>query len=441
MKIAIVDGYSTGSLLVKKLRQRGVECLHVRSQEVPPARLLPSFVPEDYAADLGWFPDPADAVRALKEAGVDRVVAGTECGVVLADTLAHELGLPGNEFDGVEARRDKYAMAERLAAAGLAAPVGFSTTEPAAAVAWFHAAGGGTAVVKPAASAGTDNVHVCTTAEQVRAACTAVMTSNDYFGNPNPSAVIQKFLVGTEYIVNTVAVDGVQKVSDVWISAKTPGPTGAPLYDHQQPLPVTAPHVAGLVDYVTRAVTALGITNGAAHSEVMLTADGPVLIETGARLMGAMLPDVIERHSGTSHVELLALALTDPSAFHAFRDREVRWNGYVRNIWLINRTAGPATAWHDRFAALPAFDRLVTGVRAGDPVRRTVDMASSPGYVSLTAGTEAALDRDQAAIRAMEAAGLYVDEANVDEAYADEANAGGACADGERAGGERVGGA
>ncbi|MFF4447255.1 ATP-grasp domain-containing protein [Streptomyces sp. NPDC001502] len=406
MKIAIVDGYSTGSLLVKKLIERGVECLHVRSQEVPPARLLPSFVPEYYAADLGHFPDLADAVRALKETGVDRVVAGTECGVVLADTLSHELGLPGNAFDGVEARRDKYAMAGRLADAGLAAPVGFSTTDPDAAVEWFHEAGT-TVVVKPAASAGTDNVHICSTADEVRSACSAVMRSNDYFGNPNPSAVVQKFLVGTEYIVNTVAVDGVQKVSDVWLSMKTDGPAGAPLYDYQQPLPMTAPHVGELVDYAVSAVTALGITNGAAHSEVMLTADGPVLIETGARLMGAMLPDVIERHSGTSHVDLLAVALTDPQAFHAFQDQAVRWNGYVRNIWLINRGAGTSAAWHDRFRALPTFDRLVTGVREGTPMRATVDMATSPGFVSLTAGTEAELDRDQAVIRSMESAGMY----------------------------------
>ncbi|MFD5336607.1 ATP-grasp domain-containing protein [Streptomyces hawaiiensis] len=408
MKIAIVDGYSTGSLLVNKLRERGVECVHVRSQEVVPARLVSSFVPDYYAADLGWFSDLGDAVRALKETEVDRVVAGTECGVVLADTLAHELGLTGNEFDGVEARRDKYLMANRLAAAGLAAPVSFNTTDPEAAVEWFTTAGS-PVVVKPAASAGTDNVHICATEEEARSACEAVMRSNDYFGNPNPSAVVQKFLVGTEYIVNTVSVDGVQKVSDVWLSAKTTGPTGAPLYDYQQPLPMTAPHVAELIDYVVSAVTALGITNGAAHSEVMLTEDGPVLIETGARLMGAMLPDVIERYSGTSHVELLALALTDQEGFRAFQGSDVHWSRTVRNVWLINSRAGVSSAWHDRFCGLPAFDRLVTGVREGAQMRRTVDMATSPGFISLVADTEAELDRDQLAIRSMESTGLYVE--------------------------------
>lgn len=406
MRIAIVDGYSTGSLLAAKLRARGVDLFHLRSQRTPPARLAPSFAPGHYVRDFGHFADRADAVRALKEARVDRVVAGAECGVVLADTLAHELGLPGNRFDGVEARRNKDAMARRLAAAGLAAPVGLATTDPDEAAEWAATAPG-PVVVKPAASAGTDNVHICRSAGEVRAATAAVMAGVDYFGNPNPSAVIQQYLVGTEYIVNTVAVGGVQKVSDVWLSAKTTGPSGAPLYDHQQPLPLTDPHVGELVDYVIAAVTALGITDGAAHSEVMLTADGPVLIETGARLMGAMLPDVLEAHSGMSHVELLALALTDPEAFHAFRDHEVRWKRTVRNVWLINDRAGTSTAWHDAFAHLPAYDRLVTPVREGALVPRTVDMATSPGYVSLVADDEPTLAAAQAEIRRLEARGLY----------------------------------
>ena len=409
MKIAIVDGYSSGTFLVEKLLERGVECIHLRSQEIPPPRLLPSFVPAHYSVDLGYFPDLGDAVAALKEAGVDRVVAGTECGVVLADTLNYELAFPGNEFDGVLARRDKYAMAGRLADAGLAAPVGAAVTDVESAVAWFAgAAAGGQVVVKPAASAGTDNVHICGTVEQVRSACSAVLRADDYFGNPNPAALIPKYLVGTEFMVNTVAVEGVQKVSDVWFSMKTTGPTGTPLYDYQQPLPMDTPLIGPLVDYVQSAVAALGITNGAAHSEVMLTEDGPVLIETGARLMGALLPGVIERYSGISHVELLAMALTDPQSFADFDDSSVRWSRTVRNVWLINHRAGVSTSWLDSFSALPTYDRLVTSAREGAPLAQTVDLATSPGFVSLVADTDAELDRDQAAIRAMEADGIYV---------------------------------
>lgn len=45
MKIAIVDGYSTGRDLVAKLLERGVECVHLRSQEAPSTKLAPESDP------------------------------------------------------------------------------------------------------------------------------------------------------------------------------------------------------------------------------------------------------------------------------------------------------------------------------------------------------------------------------------------------------------
>src|SRR5262249_32473401 len=44
-----------------------------------------------------------------------------------------------------------------------------------------------------------------------------------------------------------------------------------------------------LFDYTKRSITALGIENSPAHSELRLTEAGPALIETGARLMGGMM--------------------------------------------------------------------------------------------------------------------------------------------------------
>jgi hypothetical protein len=43
-------------------------------------------------------------------------------------------------------------------------------------------------------------------------------------------------------------------------------------------------------DYTTRVVNALGIRWDPAHCEVMLTQDGPTVIEVGARLAGAAFP-------------------------------------------------------------------------------------------------------------------------------------------------------
>ncbi|WP_127452608.1 hypothetical protein [Streptomyces sp. B29(2018)] len=60
---------------------------------------------------------------------------------------------------------------------------------------------------------------------------------------------------------------------------------------------------------------ALGIRNSPAHTEVMLTATGLVLIETGARLGGATSPAVVEQHCGMSQTALAAAALATPKDF------------------------------------------------------------------------------------------------------------------------------
>lgn len=95
-----------------------------------------------------------------------------------------------------------------------------------------------------------------------------------------------------------------------------------------------------VVHYTRQAITALGIVDGAAHTEVMLTARGPVLIETGARLMGSTQPRLHAEYSGTSHVHLLALALTEPEAFARFPDDDIRWSRRIRQVYLNNKRAG-----------------------------------------------------------------------------------------------------
>ena len=51
------------------------------------------------------------------------------------------------------------------------------------------------------------------------------------------------------------------------------------------------PNYKDLIEYNIKVVKALGIKVGPAHSEIILSKDGPVLVEIGARLNGAGFPD------------------------------------------------------------------------------------------------------------------------------------------------------
>ncbi|WP_030241393.1 ATP-grasp domain-containing protein [Streptomyces sp. NRRL S-350] len=409
MRIAVVDGFSTSRILVRQLAEHAVECVHLRTQPAFRDSYTRGFDPGAYAVDLGHLPED-DAVAALRRLGVDQVIAGGESGVVLADTLGHRLGLPGNDVRTAPARRDKARMAALLRAAGLAAPSGTLASSADEAATWFTANGGTVVVVKPLASAATDGVRICGTAAEVREAAEDVLGRPNFIGAANRAVLVQDYLEGDEYIVNTVSRDGVHKVAEILRCAKNKGPYGSPVYDFHEPVQRSDPRGEEVVAYTKEAVTALGIAHGAAHSEVMLTPSGPVLIETGARLMGSIHPWVHEKYLGTSHVHLYALALTDPEAFKAFPDEDLRWSHELRQVYLFNHRAGVAgsDAWQERYRSLESFVELSAPLAPGQAVPQTVDLATVPGYVYLAAQSSATVDRDRARIRAYEDQGVYV---------------------------------
>ncbi len=113
---AVVDAYGAGQLLPSALRRHGVDSVHVRSSN-PDRRL--SYRAEDFTIDIQQAGDVAATGAALREVGVDAIVAAAESGVTLADQLNQELGLAGNLIDRTSARRDKYAMQAAVQAAGL----------------------------------------------------------------------------------------------------------------------------------------------------------------------------------------------------------------------------------------------------------------------------------------------------------------------------------
>lgn len=410
MKIAIVDGYSTARFLVGELTGRGADCLHLRSQEHPPAVYARAFDATTYREDFGWFARASHAAAALAEAGVDRVVAGTESGVLLADELNHLLGLPGNAPETAEARRDKAAMAKALRAAGITAVEDTEVATAEEGLAWFHGRGGRPVVVKPRASAGSDNVWVCHTAEQVTAACRKVLADTDFFGTPNHTALVQEYLDGPECHADSASLDGEHKIAEVWRSTRLPQGNGAFVYDYEEPLQADDPIAVRISAYVKDVLTALGIRNAAGHSELRITERGPVLLETGARLIGGILPHVAEEQSGVSHVSLLTDTLVDHAAFAAFDDTAVRWAKPVRWVSLISDRAGTATTdtWRETLTQLPTFQGLVSRIGPGKPVPATVDLASSPGFVYLVGERHEDVVRDYEALRAAEKEGFYL---------------------------------
>jgi biotin carboxylase len=404
MITAIVDAYGAGRLLPDALHTRGVDVVHVRSQ-FPDTRL--AYRPEDFSVDIEHVGDLADTVRTLRGHGVTEVVAAAESGVLLADELSAALGVPGNDIARSHARRDKAAMQQAVREAGLAAATDLASASLDEITEWVHAQGW-PVVLKPVQSAGTDNVFICRTPEEVPAAHAAIMSSANRYGQHNTVVLAQQFLSGAEHYVNTVSRDGVHRVVEVWRYHKRLVDWHS-VYDYEDLLALDEPGVPQLTHYVRAVLDALGIRNGAAHTEVMLTPDGPMLIECGARLGGGQMPELLTRCVGADQVNSLAYAIADPESFVAEADAPYLLKNRLRCVNLISPRAGrvPDENGWEAIRRLPSFAHMVVNLPAGSGLSRTIDMATCPGTVYLTADDAASVEADYRALRALELDGIY----------------------------------
>jgi biotin carboxylase len=406
MKCAIVDAYGAGRLLAAALRRHGIEAVHVRSPH-PDIRL--AYRPEDFPVDIMHTGDLAATARSLRELGVGAVVAGAESGVLLADELTTALGIAGNGTRDPAARRDKHRMQRAVQETGLATAEHLSSSSVDEVRKWAERRGDWPVVLKPVLSAGTDNVLICASVEELVAAHGKIMASTDRYGRPNRTVLAQEFLHGVEHYVNTVSRNGRHRVIEVWRYHKRVV-DGRAIYDYEDLLSLDDADTNQVVDYVRAVLDALEIHNGAGHTEVMLTDDGPVLIECGARLGGGQVPELLTRCVGTDQVDSLALSIADPPRFLSGVEKRYRLLSHLRCVNLINSRITGTVPSGDGWApviGLPSFAGLVLALPEGTPLSRTVDMATCPGTVYLSAEDPGMVAADHVRLRELEETGLY----------------------------------
>ncbi|WP_436501655.1 ATP-grasp domain-containing protein [Actinokineospora sp. HUAS TT18] len=398
----VVDAYTTGNLLPAAFDRHGVRLVHVQAaSEISTA--LPG-------PDIARFLDNIvyDGELAVSRIGALQplcVIAGQDSGVPLADLLNERLALPGNGSALSTARGDKYRMIERLREHGVHCARQFKSSDPADLVRWAKENRLDRVVVKPLSSAGTDRVYVCGDDAEITAAARAVLSGPDIYGKPNTEVLIQSFLEGTEYIVDTVSRDGRRFVCGVWRYHKRILADGRPVYDRDVLLAPDEDPVPELIAYVDTVLDALGIRYGSGHAEVIMTADGPALVEIGARMNGNMNPGFHDRCLGHNQADLTALAYLHPDRFLAeYADRV-----YTRNAaaMVCNTTtasdgivAAVDAAAVARIEALPSVHAVAVKLQPGARIRPTEDLLSSPLRVFMT-GSEFDMLADYATLQAI----------------------------------------
>jgi biotin carboxylase len=406
--VVMVDAYSPTTRLVRAFRDAGCAVVRLQSTVTPPPFYRRGLILYELDGVLVHEGDLAATVQAVAALRPVAVVAGGEMGVELADAVSEALALATNGTARSAARRDKYLQVETVRAAGLQATPQMLVTRAEDLAAW-HRAVGGRVVVKPVRSAGNDGVQFCDTPDRSVAAFRALQGTTDLFGARNDAVLAQVYLSGTEYVVNTVSRDGRHRVTDVWRYAKISANGVSDRVSGALSVGPEEPVRADLVDYTLQVLDTLGVRHGPAHAEVMLTPQGPCLVEVGARLCGADTAAYATLSAGESQVEWTVDAYLHPDRFLARSDRPHRPVGSAAMAFLTSPVTGTLRSYPllPQVRALPSFHDVQLAVHPGDRLPLTVDDTTEPMLIGLTHPSADVVARDFATLLYLDGHGFY----------------------------------
>ncbi|MEO7687741.1 MAG: GNAT family N-acetyltransferase [Sphingomonas sp.] len=338
--VAVVDPYDAGAMLAPAFAELGVAAVMVGSTSgiAPGEGAL--FDPATFRKVLPWQDDVAETIMALRDLGVEQVIAGSERGVELADELSEALALPGNGTRLSAARRDKARMIEEVGRHGIRVPRQIESASLGDILVWIDAGGHWPAVLKPRRAKGSDGVRLCASPEELVRAFHAIHDQPDRLGFHNETVLAQEFLVGREYVIDTVSHEGRHRLASLWAYGKpAPGFESIGLLSTKTLLPSVGPLADMLFAFAVRVLDALDIRHGAGHIEAIVDADGPVLVEIGARLHGGPPAHLMARAAtGTSQLDLLVQSCVDPAVFLESVDQRYALTGGA--VMALLRDAG-----------------------------------------------------------------------------------------------------
>lgn len=191
------------------------------------------------------------------------------------------------------------------------------------------------------------------------------------------------------------------------------------------PIDSESPEANVLIPYCRNVLDAIGVKHGASHAEIIITNDGPCLVEVNCRANGGdgiWRPLCRALTGGYTQVEACADAYLDEAAFEKYPDKPPSpFKSAGQEIELVSYSSGivKATPGYDMIVQLPSFVHLESSIKKGSKVEKTIDLDTCVGTVCLMHPDASVVERDVQFIRYMEEInGIFVfDEPVMEEEH------------------------
>ncbi|MEU6674435.1 ATP-grasp domain-containing protein [Streptomyces sp. NPDC046925] len=355
------------------------------------ARLAPGALD---VVDVDTRDQAASAAALAAVPGLKGLINSTDTWSVPGADLAADLGLPGPDPAAVRVLRDKSRVRNLLHERNLSrGPALTIPADPAAADEVLRQIDL-PVVLKDSAGTSSRNVWLVRDERQLHAALHEAARrpfTGELFAEP--------FFAGPVYSAETLSWAGETRLLGVLSRQMSPEPS---VREEAAAFPVALPEAefARIQDWVGRVLATAGHEEGFAHVELVLTAEGPELVEINRRIGGALVGEALCRALRTNVYDaMIAVAL---GLRPALLDAPAATGPASAFVLVYPDRAGTLTGWTgvDGLAAFPGAPEWYPTAAPGDRLEHVHDQRGCTGIV-LTEGATAEL----ALHRALSAAG------------------------------------
>jgi len=336
-----------------------------------------------------------DILSQLKPFPIVAAIAGLDSGVELADETAHALKLFGNTLEHSKARRDKGEMRKLLQAKRLSCPA-FATCTTEKTVTEFAKTHPWPLVIKTPRGAATSQVFVCEKLPQLLDSFRDITQTNDFFGGKTTVAVVEEYIGGHEYIVDTFSDGKTVHVTDVWLYEKIELGGFQNIYYNVFGLPVNDPECRHVVEHAKQVVQAFGLMRGPAHLEIKDDPKrGPTLVEINARLAGARIPEFTGKYSNFDVVKATVEVFVHGTAKVP---KEITYTKHFAMACcpLLEGGKVKSISGIDKIEKLPSYEMHQLNIKPGDVLETTKTSTTIALFVYLAHEDRAKLLEDLA---------------------------------------------
>lgn len=404
--VIITDPYSSGLLYVDALKKRGIGCVALLSNKVIPAFFAKHFNPDlfdkvfIYEGDLDKLAHCV--LQKMNDEKPSAILAGVDTAIELTDKLANIFDLFGNSPETSDVRRNKYAMQERIKAIGLSNIKQNIFREAKLALAWLKQHNITKCVIKPVDSAGSEGVFFANSPEEVLNYFKENIGQTNLLGNKNEMVMVQEFLEGQEFVVDSVSCEGKHFITNICRYKKIE--RNGSKFVYREMRFVDPSDYPELCNYILSVLDALDFKYGPCHSEIMLTKAGPVLIEVGARLHGGFGPRIVEQCSSHSLINLSLDAYLDPEKWLSSTKEPAVLKQVAVEHFFVNAKRGRLSSIKSKqqIESLKTYLHGVWPIQLGSKIFPTTDLSNAPGWVVLTHPDQEQIAHDQKYLEQLE---------------------------------------